>query len=147
MPAKKYIVKLEEEERTRLLDMLKGGRQAARKLTRARILLKADEGWRDQDIADALETSRSTVEQVRQRLVEGGLENALNEKKRPGAQRKLDGKQEAYLIATACSKTPRGHQDWTLRMLADKVVEWGWVESISPETIRSILQKTTSNRG
>ena len=147
MPAKKYIVKLEESERASLLDMLNRGKHAARKLTRARILLKADEGWRDQDIAEALETSRSTVEQVRQRFVEGGLDNALNEKKRPGAQRKLDGKQEAYLIATACSKTPTGHQAWTLRMLADKVVEWGWVDSISPETIRSILQKTTSNRG
>ena len=147
MPAKKYIVKLEEQERASLLEMLKGGKHAARKLTRARILLKADEGWRDQDIAEAIETSRSTVEAVRQRFVEGGLEVALNEKARPGAQRKLDGKQEAYLIATACSKTPDGHQDWTLRMLADKVVEWGWVASISPETIRSILQKTTSNRG
>jgi len=147
MPARKYIVKLEENERTSLLEMLNRGKHAARKLTRARVLLKADEGWGDQDIADALETSRSTVEQVRQRFVEGGLDNALNEKKRPGAQRKLDGKQEAYLIATACSKTPTGHQEWTLRMLADKVVEWGWVASISPETIRSILQKTTSNRG
>jgi transposase len=147
MPAKKYIVKLEESERTSLLEMLNRGKHAARKLTRARILLKADEGWCDQDIVDALETSRSTVEQVRQRFVEGGVDNALNEKKRPGAQRKLDGKQEAYLIAQACSKTPTGHQDWTLRMLADKVVEWGWVDSISPETIRSILQKTTSNRG
>lgn len=147
MPAKKYSVKLEGCERTSLLDMLNRGKHAARKLTRARILLKADEGWRDQDIAEVLETSRSTVEQVRQRFVEGGLEKALNEKKRPGAQRKLNGKQEAYLIATACSKTPTGHQDWTLRMLAAKVVEWGWVESISPETVRSILQKTTSNRG
>jgi transposase len=147
MPAKKYVVKLEESERASLLEMLNRGKHAARKLMRARILLKADEGWRDQDIAEALETSRSTVEQVRQRFVEDGLANALNEKKRPGAQRKLDGKQEAYLIATACSKTPTGHQDWTLRMLADKVVEWGWVDSISPETIRSILQKTTSNPG
>jgi len=147
MPAKKYVVKLDETERKALLEMLSRGKHSARKLTRARILLKADEGRRDQDIAEAVETSRSTVEQVRQRFVEGGLEAALNEKARPGAQRKLDGKQEAYLIATACSKTPHGHQDWTLRMLADKVVEWGWVESISPETIRSILQKTTSNRG
>lgn len=147
MPAKKYIVKLEESERVSLREIVNRGKHAARKLTRARILLKADEGWRDQAIADALETSRSTVEQVRQRFVEGGLDDALNEKKRPGAQRKLDGKQEAYLIATACSKTPTGHHDWTLRMLATKVVEWGWVDSISPETIRSILQKTTSNRG
>lgn len=147
MPAKKYIVKLEESERASLREMLNRGKHAARKLRRARILLKADEGWGDQDIADALETSRSTVEQVRQRFVEGGLDAALNEKKRPGAQRKLDGKQEAYLIATACSKTPTGHQNWTLRMLATKVVEWGWVDSISPETIRSILQKTTSKRG
>lgn len=92
MPAKKYIVKLEDSERASLLEMLNRGKHAAQKLRRARILLKADEGWRDQDIAGALETSRSTVEQIRQRFVEGGLDNALNEKKRPGAQRKLDGK-------------------------------------------------------
>jgi transposase len=102
MPAKKYIVELSDEERAELQELTSKGKQAARKMKRAQILLKSGEGWKDKDIIAALNTSRSTVERTRRRYVEGGLEKALNEDPRPGARRKLDGRGEAYLIALAC---------------------------------------------
>jgi transposase len=142
MPAKKYKVDLTSNEREALLGLISRGKPSARKVTRARILLKADEGLIDRDIAKALNTSTATVEQIRQRFVEGGLENALNERPRPGQKRKLDGTASAYVIATACSAAPEGHQRWTLRLLADKVVALGLTESISHETIRGLLKKT-----
>ena len=142
MPAKKYRVDLTNDEREALLGLMSRGNRSARKVTRARILLKADEGLIDRDIASALNTSTATVEQVRQRFVEGGVENALNDRPRPGQRRKLDGAASAYVIATACSAAPEGHQRWTLRLLADKVVELGLAESISHETIRGLLKKT-----
>jgi transposase len=142
MPAKKYIVDLTSDEREELLALISHGKPAARKVTRGRILLKADEGLIDRDIARALTTSTATVEQVRQRFVAGGLENALNERPRPGQRRKLDGAASAYVIATACSAAPEGHRRWTLRLLADKVVDMGLTESISHETIRGLLKKT-----
>ena len=142
MPAKKYIVDLSREEREQLLTLMSHGKPAARKVTRARILLKADEGLIDSVIASVLNTSVSTVEQIRQRFVEGGLENALNERPRPGQKYKLDGTASAYVVATACSDAPEGHQRWTLRLLADKVVALGLAESVSHETIRQVLKKT-----
>jgi transposase len=142
MPAKKYIVDLTSDEGEALLGLMSRGQPSARTVTRARILLKADEGLIDRDIARALNTSTATVEQVRQRFVEGGLDNALNERPRPGQRRKLDGAASAYVIAIACSAAPEGHQRWTLRLLADKVVELGLAESISHETIRGLLKKT-----
>jgi transposase len=142
MPAKKYIVDLSGEERERVLELISHGQTAARKVTRARILLKADEGLIDSAIASALNTSVSTVEQIRQRFVEGGLENALNERPRPGQKYKLDGTASAYVVATACSDAPEGHVRWTLRLLADKVVALGLAESVSYETIRQVLKKT-----
>ena len=142
MPAKKYVVDLSREEREELLTLISRGKPSARKVTRARILLKADEGLIDRDIAQALNTSTATVEQIRQRFVEGGLSNALNERPRPGQKHKLDGTASAYVIATACSDAPEGHQRWTLRLLADKVVALGLAESISHETIRALLKKT-----
>jgi transposase len=147
MPAKKYIVELTAEERETLLSLISRGKPSARKVTRARILLKAHEGLIDREIAAALNTSTATVEQVRQRFVEGGLDTALNERPRPGQKPKLDGEASAYVIATACSAPPRGHQRWTVRLLADKMVEVGFVESVSHETIRQVLKKTTSNPG
>lgn len=141
MPSKKYIVDLSSEERAQLLALIRQGKPAARKVTRARILLKADEGLIDSAIASALNTSVSTVEQIRQRFVEGGLENALNERPRPGQKYRLDGTASAYVVATACSDAPEGHQRWTLRLLADKVVELGLAESVSHETIRQVLKK------
>jgi transposase len=142
MPAKKYIVKLEADERQHLLDLTRKGEIGARQMKRAQILLKADEGWKDADIIRALNSSRSTVERIRKRFVEGNLDRALYDDPRPGSQTKLDGWGEAQLIALACSDTPDGHATWTLRLLADKLVELGIVDSISHETVRQYLKKT-----
>jgi transposase len=142
MPAKKYIVKLETEERKQLLAMTSQGEVGARKMKRAQILLKADEGWKDADIIDALNTSRSTVERTRKRFVEGNLDKALNEDPRPGQRTKLTGQAEAHLIALACSDAPDGRDPWPLRLLADKLVELGVVESVSYETVRRTMKKT-----
>lgn len=141
MPAKKYIVKLEADERERLLEMTRKGTIGARKMKRAQILLKADEGWKDKDIIQALNTNRSTVERTRKRLVEGGLDKALNEDPRPGQRVKLAGNAEAHLIALACSDAPGGRDHWPLRLLADKLVELGVVESVSHETVRRTMKK------
>jgi len=143
MPAKKYIVTLTDEERKELLALTRAGEISARKMKRAQILLKADEGWKDKDIIAALNTSRSTVERIRKRYVEGGLDKALNEEPRPGANRKLDGRAEAYLIALACSNPPEDSDHWALRLLADELVELGLVDSISHEAVRQYLKKTT----
>ena len=143
MPAKKYLINLAEEDQQRLLDMTRKGTFPVRKFKRAMILLKADEGLTDPQIMAALGVSRPTVERTRKRFVEGGLEDALNEDPRPGQKRKLDGRAEAELIATACSSPPEGHDHWTLRLLAGKLVEMGFVESISHETVRRRLKKTS----
>jgi transposase len=139
---KKYIVKLTATERSELLELVKKGTLGARKLTRAHILLHADEGSSDEAIAQALHVGRATVERIRKRFVEGNLEHALNERPRPGAKRKLDEKAEAYLIALACSKPPEGRAQWGMQLLADRLVEVGRVDSISDETVRRTLKKT-----
>jgi transposase len=151
---KKYRVTLSADEREQLTAMIATGKAAAQKLVHARILLKADSadggpGWTDQRIAEAVEVSVATVERVRQRFVEDGFEAALVRKKpdQPSRARKLDGAGEARLIALACSKVPRGRAAWTLQMLADKLVELKVVDSICPETVRQVLQKTRSSRG
>jgi transposase len=149
----RFVVRLDAGERRGLMDLVTTGKRAAATLTRARILLKADvgpdgEAWDDEDIADAFDTSLSTIHRTRQAFVEEGLEEALYRKKPTGRQyRKLDGDQEAHLIAVACSKAPKGRARWTLRLLADKLVELQVVESISPECVRTTLKKTTSSRG
>ena len=150
MPRKKYIVKLKPEERDELEKMLSSGAERVRKLTRARILLKADEGWTDAAISQALDVGSTTVERIRRRFVEEGLAVALN--RRPSTrkyERLIDGKAEAHLIALACSTPPEGHKHWTLRMLAEKLValEQVDIESVSHETVRQVLKKTSSNRG
>lgn len=143
MPAKKYVVKLTDDERQHLLDLTSKGSIGARKMKRAQILLKADEGWKDEAIVTALNTSRPTVERIRKRFVQGNVDKALNDDPRPGgAKVKLDGRAEAQLIALVCSDTPDGHARWTLRLLADKLVELGVVESISHEAVRQVLKKT-----
>src|SRR5229473_4667931 len=150
---KVYRVKLTSEERAQLAELLSKGKTVARTLTHTRILLKADEGvagprLSDEAIAEALEVNRSTVERVRIRCVEEGFEAAL--RPRPSRQvhpRKLDGVQEAHLIALACSPAPKGRARWSLRLLADKVVELEIVDAISHETVRQTLKKTSSNRG
>jgi len=146
MPKKKYVVDLSTEERATLDHMLRSGKTGARKLTRARILLRAADGLHDDAIATALDVGTATVARTRQRFVETGL-GALDEAPRPGAQRKLTGKQAAYLIAVACTPAPEGQARWTLRLLADKVVELGFVPSIARETVRQVLKKTHSNLG
>jgi transposase len=122
--------------------MTRKGKIRARKFKRAMILLKADEGLTDAQIMAAIDVSRPTVERIRKRFVEGGPDKALNEDPRPGQKRKLDGRGEAQLIATACSKAPEGHDHWSMRLLAGKLVELGVVESISHETVRLTLKKT-----
>jgi transposase len=150
---KKYKVTLTADERQFLHTLVSAGKAAALKLTHARILLKADAtpsgpGWTDARIAEAIEVNRTTVEQVRQRFVEQGLEAALVRKKqaRPSRERKLDGAGEARLIALACSEPPLGRAAWTLRLLADRLVELEVVETISTETVRQALKKTNSSR-
>ena len=147
MPNKKYIVDLTEAEREQLQQLTRRGKAAARPVTRARILLHAAAGCTDQQIAAALATSLATVERVRQRFVEEGLEVALHERARRGATPKLGGKEEAHLIALACSQPPLGRARWSLRLLADKAVELGWCDSISPEAVRQTLKKTSSSPG
>ena len=145
---KKYKVTLTADERQQLSDLIAAGRAAARKLAHARILLKADAAdggpaWPDARIAEAVEASIATVERVRQRFVEQGLEAALVRKKQdqPSRVRKLDGAGEARLIALACSKAPRGRVAWTLELLADELVELEVVPSISDETVRRSLKR------
>jgi transposase len=149
----KYVVRLSPEERQTLEAMVGKRHGAADKLLRARMVLKADvgdagPGWTDQEIADAFEVGSSTVHRLRQRLVEEGLDAALL-RKPPSTRRptKLDGAQEAQLIAIACSQAPAGRARWTLQLLADKLVELKVVDSISDETVRQRLKKTNSSRG
>ena len=150
---KKYIVTLTDEERAALRAMIAAGKGSARKLMHARILLKAERRqgqpeWEDGRIAVALEVAGSTIERVRQRLVEEGLEAALVPRPpRREYRRKLGGQEEAQLIALACSTPPEGHGRWTLRLLADRMVTLEHVESLSHETVRQALKKTRSSRG
>lgn len=139
---KKYLVTLTEEERGMLRDLTKKGTLSARKLARAHTLLLADEGRTDEAIAAALHIGRRTVERVRQRFVEEGIDAALSERPRPGKSPLLDAKQEAYLIATTCSTPPDGRARWSVRLLADEVVRLSIVDSISRETVRRTLKKT-----
>jgi transposase len=149
---KKYPVTLTEAEREQLKNLIAAGTAPARKLTHARILLKADQssegpGWVDEQVADAVETSQPTVARVRKQYFEEGLQAALN--RRPPNreyQRKLDGEQEARLVALACSAPPEGQARWSLRLLADRLVELEVVEEISYQTVRRTLKKTLSSR-
>jgi DNA-binding transcriptional ArsR family regulator len=151
---KKYPVILSDTEREELKQLIAAGTAPARKLTHARILLKADQspegpGWVDEQIADAVETSQPTVSRVRKRYFEEGLEAALN-RRPPNREyrRKLDGEQEARLVALACSEPPEGQARWSLRLLADKLVELEIVEEeeeVSYQTVRRTLKKTPSS--
>jgi transposase len=147
---KKYRVTLTEEERQSLEHLISRGKGAARKLLHARILLKADEsvGWGDEKISEALDVSLSTIGRVRERFVEEGVEAAL-ERKAPKRvyQRRLDGVQEAQLVALVCSPPPEDRGRWTLKLLADKMVELEYVESVAPETVRQTLKKMNLSPG
>jgi transposase len=136
-----------------LEQLTKKGKTAAYKMNHARILLKADinqkeGGWTDRQISESLNIGHATIERVRQRFVEYGLESALNRQEQKNRRPKIiDGEKEAYLIALACGETPTGKGNWTLRMLADKMVELEYVEQVSTETIRQTLKKTNLNLG
>jgi transposase len=143
----KYVVELSREEQEELERLIRKGKSSARKQTRARILLRANEGMQVQEIMKVLDASEDMVYRARQRFVEEGLEAALNDNPHPGKQCKLNDKQRAHVIALACSDAPDGHEHWTLRLLADKIVELGFAASISHETVRSVLKKTISSRG
>jgi len=151
---KKYLVQLTDEERQSLHHLTTAGKASASKQTHARILLKADQAeggpaWPDERIAQALDAGLATIGRVRQRFVEQGLEAALGRKQRerPGRPRKLDGRAEARLIAIACSSPPEGRKEWTMRLLADRLVELDVVDTVSDETVRRVLKKTNSSRG
>jgi hypothetical protein len=153
MPAKRYKVTLTDEEREELTQLVSKGKTNARKITRARILLLADEnqeqpGWIDARIAEALGISSRTVERIRQTCVEAGIEAALNHKRPKRTRSKvLDGEAEARLVQLACSEPPDGHEGWTMQMLADKLIELEIVETISDETVRTTLKKMNSSPG
>jgi transposase len=139
---KVYVVDLSEEEKAELKSLTKKGKTSARKLNRAHVLLLANEGETDKAIAKALGVGTSTIERIRKRFVmEGGLEDALNERSRPGGERKLEGKQEAYLLALASSDPPEGKKRWTMQLLADRLVELEVVDSVSDETVRRTLKR------
>jgi hypothetical protein len=145
---KKYVVRLEDAERARLDALVSQGRAAARTIQRAWILLKADvgtagPGWSDAEIQRTFAVGLVTIYRVRQTLVEQGLDAVLT--RRPKSRhrsRKLDGEQEAHLIALACSQPPAGRRRWTVRLLATKFVELGYIDRVAPETVRQTLKKT-----
>jgi transposase len=141
MPAKKYHVELKVHERRELEQMLRRGTHSVRQLTRARILLKADEGLQDEEIAEEGDTSVPTVERLRRRFAAERL-GALSEHPRPGKPPVLQEKGEARLIAEACSPAPGGREHWTMQLLADRVVELGLAEACSEDTVRRVLKKT-----
>ena len=150
---KKYKVTLTAEECQQLADLIAAGKAAAQKLAHARVLLKADAAngpaWPDARIAEAVEVSIATVERIRQRFVEQGLEAALSRKKqdRPSRPRTLDGRAEARLIALACSAPPAGRKEWTMQLLADRLVALQVVDTVCDATVRRALKKTRSSRG
>jgi len=151
---KKYIVRLSKEERETLTKLTMSGRGPARIFTRARILLKADQGdkgsaWSDERISEALDVTVQTIERVRKQLVEEGFDAVLSRRKytQKVSRKKIDGDVEAHLVALSCSEPPEGRARWTLRLLADSIVELGYVESISHEAVRQTLKKTKLNHG
>lgn len=143
---KRHVVQLTDKQRAEL-DRWEAGSLTRRQRNRAQILLRADAGETDEEIADGLGTSLGTVANVRRRFAECGLDAAIHEKPRPGAKPLLDGKAEAIVIATACSPVPEGRAVWTARMIAGRLVELQVVESISEDTVLRVLKKATSSHG
>lgn len=143
----KEIVQLTETEHQKLQELVRKGENKARVITRARILLLSDQGWEDQKVADALQVGRATVERIRRRAVRESVEIALVDRPRPGSERKLNAKQEAQLVAIACSDPPPGRKRWTIRLLVEEVVKQGVVDRISFETVRRVVKKTVLDPG
>lgn len=140
-------ITVSETDRARLQTVVHRGHTSARTRTRAQVLLKLGEGWSDTAVGDAFDVCRNTVKRVRARFVEGGVDAVLTDKVQERRRQALTGEQQAHLIAIACSPIPEGHDHWTLRLLGGKAVELGFVTSISPETIRALLRRTSSNPG
>lgn len=138
---KRWLVDLSEEERARLRDLVRKGKAKVRTINRAHAFLLSAEGKSDEEIAEALQVHPQTVRNWRKHFAQEELEAALDERPRPGTQPKLNGKQEATLIALACSDPPAGREHWTMQLLADKLVELKVVDSISDETVRRVLKK------
>lgn len=141
------LVSLTAQEQETLHTVLQQAKANSRTLTRARVLLKAGEGWSDADLIRAFDVSQYTVRRVRRRFQQGGLEAVLQEQHQTRRRAALTGEQAAHLIAIACTPAPVGHDHWTIRLLADKAVELGFVESIAKDTIHRLLKKTNSNPG
>jgi transposase len=147
--AKKYTVCLDEAQRARLRRAVSMGKGPAREQAHARVLLKADEGLTDEEVSEAVEVSVRTVERVRRLFATAGVEAALKRRPQPPrpAKRKLDGEAEARLVMLACSKSPDGHDRWTLDLLADRMVKLNYVPAVSRDTVARALKKTRSSRG
>ena len=147
--AKKYTVCLDEGQRSGLRQLMSTGRGPAREQAHARVLLKADEGLSDEEVAETVEVSVRTVERVRRLFVTAGVEAALKRRPQPPrpAKRKLDGEAEAKLVMLACSKVPDGHEHWTLDLLAERMVKLNYVPAVSRDTVGRALKKTRSSRG
>ena len=143
----KYAVRLAPEQREELQHLIRVGKSSARVTARARILLKSDDGWAAPQVAEALDVALGTVYRIKQRFAGEGLERALRDRRQANRHRKLDDRGEAHLVALACSPAPEGHERWTLRLLAGKVVELGLASSMSHEGVRQRLKKTLSSPG
>ena len=140
-------MRLEPEQKEELQHLIRVGKSSARVTARARILLKSDDGWAAPQVAEALDVALGTVYRIKQHFTEEGLERALRDRRQVNRYRKLDDRGEAHLVALACSPAPEGHDHWTLRLLAGKVVELGLASSMSHEGVRKRLKKTLSSRG
>ncbi len=147
MRKRKYPVQLSDEQWNHLGSLLRKGKHSSRKLNRTRVLLLCNQRKEDREVAQIVGVSLQTVHNIRKRFAQEGLDVALNEKPRPGAPKKLGVKGEAYAIATACSEPPTGRSCWTMQMIADKLVELKYVESITAETVRFRLKKGISSPG
>jgi transposase len=148
MPRKTiFVVKLTAEDRDYLTQFIRRGKASARSLARARILLMADEGYSNKEIVEVIKVSRPTVNHISKRYCQEGLDSAINEKPRSGAPPKIDGTIEAQVTLLACSKPPEGKSTWTLKLLADKLVELEVIESISTMTVQRILKKARPSLG
>lgn len=141
------LLSLSDDDRERLYVCVHRGHTSARTRTRAQVLLKLGEGWSEAEVCRAFDVCLNTVKRVRHRFAAGGVEAVLTDQRQERRRQALSGTQQAHLIALACSEAPAGHDHWTLRLLAGKAVELGFVSSISPETIRALLRRTRSSRG
>jgi putative transposase len=147
MPKKSQGIRLSDEEYIQLRQYVREGKKSSRAITRARVLLLADEHVPDEEICQQLDVGRVTVYRIRRKYHDGGLAHALHDKRRSGAPSKIDGRVEASLTMLACSAPPEGYGRWTLQLLADKLVELKVLDSISLESVRTALKKTSLNRG